>query len=486
MIQGDNATIRVDFGQSIGGINPDIYGHFAEHLGACVYGGLWVPENSGLPVVNGIREDVLALVKAMRPPNIRWPGGCFSEHYHWEDGIGPLRARPWRFDWVWKKPEPNAVGTHEFMDLRSLAETKPYLVANLRTGTAEEAAAWVHYCNDPPSTLLGHRRAGNGAPDSFQVKLWGVGNENWDADVHDLAGRTKEMAQAMKQADPSIAIVGIGAYKFGEEWNRTMLEIAGDYLDYLAPHHYDGWKERRVEEPADYYANLASTAAIGDTLRQTAALLDDVCADRPDLSIAMDEWGVWTQHTHGVHHNYDLSDGLVAAGVLNEMQRLCHRVRLACWAQMVNCLGMIQADAEQAWGTPVYHVFRLYATVCGEEAVPCRVECEELSQHRTVRPEIPPLPVLDVTATKTADGKRCVLSVVNRHRDEEITAALHLTGLPAQATVTAYQMTASGPFVMNTKEEPDAVKVTELRAGEVGKELAFPRQSLTLIAWQGD
>ena len=151
-------AIRIKTQEQLGDINPNIYGHFTEHLGSCVYGGIWAVKGYPGDIRDGIRQDSLSLIKALKPPIIRWPGGCFSEFYHWEDGVGPAETRPVTYDWMWEKPEPNKVGTHEFMDLCRLSGARPVLAANVRTGSPDEAARWVAYCNQPSHTPEGQRR----------------------------------------------------------------------------------------------------------------------------------------------------------------------------------------------------------------------------------------------------------------------------------------------------------------------------------------
>jgi len=484
LIGENQARVTVDFTDVIGTINRNIYGHFAEHLGGCIYGGIWVEEDSQLPKVRGMRKDVLKLVRDLRPPVIRWPGGCFSEYYHWEDGIGPKEKRPWRFDWKWKKPEPNIVGTHEFMDFCQQVGAEPVVAVNVRTGTPEEAAAWVEYCNGSNSTRQGKRRAENGHSEPFGVKIWDIGNEAWDLGSEYSARRFVEYARAMRAVDSSIKLVAVGSSHYDDEWNRTMLEIAGEHLDYIAPHHYDGWKVRTLEEGEQhYYANLASARRIADTLQRYVNLLDELLPHRSEVGISMDEWGVWIESRQGLQHNYDLSDGLVSACVFNAMHRLCRRVTMANWAQLVNCLGMIQTDATRACVTPVYLVFKLYSNLCGQRLVRSSVECGYYTLPQELEREVKRIPYIDISATSSEDGRRGVLVIVNQHVSSPISVQLDLKGLGIIQRVDLHYLNGPEPFSKNTLDEPEAVTISQQTLSEAPRRYDFPPHSVNVLVF---
>jgi alpha-N-arabinofuranosidase len=478
---GGNAMITVKLDEPIGEVSRNIYGHFIEHLGACVYGGIWPEPGLDIPQVRGMRRDVMDLIRALKPPVVRWPGGCFSEFYHWQDGIGPVKERPWRFDWAWNKPEPNAVGTHEFMDFCREVGAQPVIAANVRTGTPEEAAAWVRYCNAPASDELGKRRAANGHPEPFRVTFWDIGNEAWDLGAEFSAKRFVEFNDAMKAVDPSIKTVAVGSGSWNEAWNRTMLQIAGAKLDYIAPHHYDGWGNRDpAAGPEHYYANIASAWRISETARLTCALLDEMLPRRPEVGVSMDEWGIWTRTEQGIHHDYDLSDGLVAASVLNSFQRLCRRMKMANWAQLVNVLGMLSTDETRAWETPVATAFRLYANLCREVAVACDVESDTFVVDESLRPGIPKQPYLDVSATKSADGAKLTLCVVNRHRDQAIESKVVIAPA-ATGKCAVREMNADHWFAKNGPGEA-RVRIQEKTLDAWPATHTFPAHSVTVMS----
>lgn len=457
MDNNGRALVRVRPDEVVGRVNRNIYGHFTEHIGSCVYGGLWAEKRFAGETVSGIRLDVLEMVRALRPPVDRWPGGCFSEYYHWEDGIGPVRERPVTFDWIWEKPEHNSVGTHEFMEFCRLAGCEPVIAANARTGSADEAAAWVSYCNSPAGTEQGRRRAANGAEEPFGVSYWDIGNEGWDMTAQGYAARAVEFARAMKAADPGIRLVAVGSCAGDMAWNEVVLRECGEVVDYIAPHHYTGFGDRDEDNEASFYDNVACAHAIENTLRGTVELVDRILPNRPDFGVSMDEWGVWWQHNPGYRHNYDVSDGLVAACVLNAMQRMSRRVTMANWAQLVNCLGMIQADALHCAATPVYQVFWLYSNLCLERAIETQVDCGTFPVDAKVGVGSDK-PLLDAMATSDAGGGTIVVTLANRKRREATRCSVELDGRkPAWAEM--WYLDAAGPFVLNTTAHPSNCRI---------------------------
>ncbi|HID90924.1 TPA: hypothetical protein EYP44_03085 [Candidatus Bathyarchaeota archaeon] len=295
----------------------------------------------------------------------------------------------------------------------------------------------------------------------------------------------------MREVDPEIKLVAVGGHPGNlEEWNETMLRIAGRHLDYIAPHHYDGvLTPGRGRKEDAYYANVACSERILRTAATTARHLDEFLEDRPEAGVALDEWGIWTQTNVGLHQNYNLSDCLVAAAVLNGLQKLCRRVTMACWAQLVNVIGLIQANERAAWPTPVYHAFRLYGTLCGDLAVKSSVNCGAFDAPaagdvlwRRIGP-LEDVPLLNVSATRDSEGGRFAIAVVNRHIREDIGCELRLSGLPSGLRAKAYTLNGPDVFAFNTFQEPGAVSIAEKEIGGPYKSYAFPAHSVTLLMW---
>jgi alpha-N-arabinofuranosidase len=493
------ARIRADFSRVIGETDVRIYGHFIEHLGACVYGGIWPLGEPGVKTLRGMRTDVVGLIKELQPSCMRWPGGCFSEYYHWEDGIGPVEKRPWRFDWSWKKPEPNLVGTHEFIVFCREVGAEPVVAVNVRTGTPEEAAAWVQYCNGPATSHQGRRRAQHGHPEPFGVRIWDIGNESWDMGAEESARRFLAFHKEMKKADPTVKLVAVGSNQWDENWNRTMLSIAGEALDYIAPHHYDGWgNPHQRSEPKHHYANVASFVRIAHSLQRLAELLDEMLPHRPEVGIAMDEWGIWTHNEQGIQHDYDLSDALTAACIFNAMHRLCRRLKMANWAQLVNVLGLIQAHGNRSWPTPVHRAFKLYRSRCIGSAVECQVESSAFDVDPSLRPGLSGIPYLDASAIRrgawSAKGARpglrgaegtgpaMVLAVVNTHAESAIETRLELAGVSSSARLLVEEINGPSVFAHNGPDSHDTVGIQSRHLDRLPETYSFPPHSITVMS----
>ncbi|MGH2371713.1 MAG: alpha-N-arabinofuranosidase, partial [Chloroflexota bacterium] len=286
-------TITVDAGREIGRINRNIFGHFIEHLGRCVYGGVYEPD-SPLADERGFRADVLETMKHVGVPNLRWPGGNFASAYHWEDGVGPREARVPRFDLSWRALEPNTFGTDEFLAYAAELGAEPYICVNTGSGTLDEAARWVEYCNLPVERFPSRHalmRAQNGHPDPYGAKLWGIGNEvygSWQvghAGPDGYARKCREYAYFMRAVDPSIKLVAVGADL--PEWDETVLKLAGDAVDYISIHQYHGSE--------DYLATVGAAAYVEQRLALLGSVIDSArrtLARETPVQIAMDEWNV--------------------------------------------------------------------------------------------------------------------------------------------------------------------------------------------------
>jgi len=489
----EKASIKVRPRKQIAKINRHIYGHFVEHLGACTYGGIWAEDGSAAPVEGGFRADVLELIRELKPPNIRWPGGCFTNSYHWRDGVGPREKRPLKFDWFWQKPEPNTFGTHEFIELCRRVGTEPYICTNFHTGSPEESAAWLEYCNAPADRGEGKRRAENGHREPFNVKIWSVGNETWGFPPEENAKGFIEHYRAMKKVDPEIETIAVGSSGHRPEWNEPLIKIAGEYFDYISIHHYTDTRPRvgkvfldpRKEEV--YLAIVAAPVHVERFLGELIEMLEDLLPDRPEVGIAFDEWNVWLESRQGLAHNYALRDAVYAAGILNAMHRLAARVKIANLAQLVRCLGAIQVDGETAFPTPLYSAMKLYSTLAEEIALETEVSCGGFdSMALNSVPALESVPYLDASATVSADGKKAALFVANRHPYEAVEAALDFGGLKAPGPVRVDQIGGSSWRDMNTFEEPEKVTPTNGELTELPASYGFPAHSVTVFSFGVD
>lgn len=491
------ANISIDAESILGEISPHVYGHFVEHLERCVYGGIWTGDGSHM------RDDTVSLIRKLQPPNIRYPGGNFASGYHWEDGIGPGEKRPKRYDQAWNTWESNQVGTDEFMMLCTEVGAEPFLVINDATGTPEEAARWVAYCNEPQNTAQGKRRAKNGHPLPYHVHLWGIGNEVWGqwqighTDAANYAKRLREFATAMRAVDPAIHIIAVGEGILSDDledpgrlWNETVLQETGDLIDEISFHLYqperDGWRE---SYDLDVLHHTICAAPL-DVERIIARMADQIRTIKPlrDIGIAFDEWNLWLpppQTAKSMHEVvYTMRDALYTAGMLNVFHRHPKMLRIANLAQLVNVLPAIVTDDNQAYATSIYYPFYMYRAMQPISLSP-EVEVPDYDSEQLGNiPGMKSVPYLDVTATRDELGERLTVGVVNRHLTRAIHTQISMKHFGAFSRIRAWQLHAD-PLANNTFEKPQRVAAREVTPPSVdgdGFSYTFPAASVTVIA----
>ena len=290
----------IDSRGEIGIIRPELHSHFAEHLGSCTYGGLWVGKNSSIPNINGYRAKAVEYLKALGVPVLRWPGGCFADDYHWRDGIGPAARRPKRVNLWWGKyTEDNSFGTHEFLGLCRLIGAEPYLAGNLGSGTPAELREWLEYCNYPSGSTLSDERAANGSPEPFKVKYWGVGNENWGCGGHmngeEYAGQYRRYSTYLSEFGGTRPfLIACGPNGNNLEWTRGFFKNPPrPNLQGYAMHYYsNGRVTARSFTPEGMYEQFASFPRIEQAVQDQRAELDKIDKDRR-IGLMVDEWGIW-------------------------------------------------------------------------------------------------------------------------------------------------------------------------------------------------
>jgi alpha-N-arabinofuranosidase len=288
------ARLHVDVERKLGKAQPMVFGQFIEHLGRCIYGGVFEP-GSRLADEQGFRRDVLDAIRGLRPPVLRWPGGNFASGYHWLDGVGAPAERPTRLDRTWRKTESNVLGTDEFIRYCRLLESEPYLCVNMGSGDVDEAAAWVEYCNGAAGTHYADLRVRNGSDEPFGVRYWGLGNEAFgfwqigQMSANEYALRAREFGKIMRLTDPNISLIACGAHE--PEWDWELVKTAGRYVDYVSVHSYF-----RPESSDPYYSLMARPTVEEEYIRDLHHLIRAARRQygimRP-ISIAFDEWNVW-------------------------------------------------------------------------------------------------------------------------------------------------------------------------------------------------
>ncbi len=477
------ATLTIHPDETLGIISPYLHGHFAEHIGRCCYDGLWVGLDSPIPNTGGFRTDVIEALRAVGVPQLRWPGGCFADSYHWRDGIGPAQSRPrtWAESCGENVVETNALGTHEFMALCRAIGADPYLAGNVGSGSVAEMASWVEYCNGTADTTLARERAANGHPDSMNVKFWGVGNENWGCggnyDAESYAKEFKRYATFLKMVDRSVQLVVCGLND--RAWNLKVVETLKDHLslmDYLSVHQYWTHGPALSFSEDDYYKAFGAAALVEEDIQFTDDILRFFSAGKHSVGIAFDEWGIWHPEA-GVSSQFEapgtVRDAVVGAGVLDVFHKWCHRVTTANIAQIVNVLqALVQTKGDKMWLTPTYHLFDLYAPHRGASAV--RAEFDSLDSRDA-------LPLLSASASKK-EGQ-LVVSLSNRHKDQVQEVTLTVRGAAVSGGI--LRTLAGAASAHNTVDEPNAVSVVEspLSASSSTLTLTLPPcsvQTLTL------
>ena len=485
-----HSTLNIDPERRLGTIDPNIYGNFIEHIGRCIYGGIY-DEGSPLADADGNRKDVLDGARKLGVTQLRWPGGNFSSGYHWQDGIGPKGARPARHDLAWFQRESNRFGTDEFISTCRKLGAEPYICVNLGTGAIDEASSWVEYCNRQGGTYYSDLRKKNGHPEPYRVKYWGLGNEiygDWQIghkNAADYAKQGLEFAKVMKWQDPSIKLVACGT---GDpSWDRPVLESMVNHVDYISAHHYSA-----SNGPEDYYEILGSVAQMERTMRNSALVAATISAEaRKPIPVwtALDEWNIinnWADASkrddvHKFEVIYNLRDALWVASALNSIQRHCRTVRMANLAQLVNVIAPMQTSPTDLLLLTIFYPLQLYASRSGNVALDVTVQSPRFETK-----SFSDQPYLDVSATYDEAKQRVMLAVVNRRREGDLIGNVELAGLRAKPGGRAFQITGTNPEATNTFPNPHAVVTREVKLEALGSrfEYQFPRHSISWLEFE--
>ncbi len=397
-------------------IMPEIYGQFAEHLGTCIYGGLWVGEDSPIPNTNGYRNDVLQALRDLKVPVLRWPGGCFADEYHWMDGIGPKENRPRMVNNNWGGTvEDNSFGTHEFFNLCELLGCEPYLSGNVGSGTVEELAKWVEYitAEDGPMALL---RKKNGREKPWHLKYLGVGNESWGCggSMHPeyYADLYRRYQTYCRNYDGNhLYKIASGASDYDYNWTETLMKQAGHTMNGISLHYYTvpGWSGSKGSATdftdEEFYWTMGKCLEVEDVVRRHATIMD-VYDPHKRIGLLVDEWGTWWDEEPGtikghLYQQNTMRDALVAALSLNVFHKFTDRVRMTNIAQIANVLqSMVLTNGDDMVLTPTYFVFKMYIPHQGARLVPLHVDCStrKVRSERSSRPRV--LPTISATASE--------------------------------------------------------------------------------------
>lgn len=473
-------------------ISRHIYGHFAEHLGRCIYEGFWVGEGAAIPHVRGIRRDVVEALRRLQIPVLRWPGGCFADEYHWTDGIGPREQRPQMVNTHWGRViESNHFGTHEFFDLCEMLGAEPYICGNVGSGTVTEMQQWVEYCTFDGESPLVEQRRRNGREQPWRLPFFGVGNENWGCGGNmrpeyyaDLYRRYQTYVRDL--GGNRIFRIACGPSGGDERWTEVLMREAGRQMHGLSLHYYTHparGQSRSATQfgEAEWFSVLAGALRMDDLLRRHGAIMDRFDPERR-VALLVDEWGTWYDVEPGTNRGFlyqqnTLRDALAAAVTLHTFHAHAHRVRMANIAQTVNVLqAMALTRGPELVLTPTYHVFEMYRVHHDATALPVDVECEWTSGEFRV-------PLLHASASRDSKG-RTHISACNLDPEAAHDVLCTLVAEPAHEA-SGRVLTGESITAHNTFEAPETIVPAPLPGVAVedgAVRLRLPPRSVAVIA----
>ena len=492
------ARVTLDNERTIGAISPLLFGGFAEHMGRCVYGGIYDP---GSPQADerGFRRDVQAALREMRLSILRYPGGNMLSGYDWRDGVGPKEQRPRRRELAWQSIETNQFGTNEFIDYCRATGIQPMLGANLGTGTIADAAALVEYCNAPAGTKYADMRVAHGYKEPHDVKYWCVGNEMdgpWQIghlEAEEYGRKAREAAKMMRWQDSSLKLVVCGSstptMPTFPEWDRIVLETCWEQVDYLALHDY----AINYDDTASYLAIAARFEAYLDDVSGLLRFVKSKLRSKHDVYLSWDEWNVWYKDRSGKggwkeapplsEEVYNLEDALVVAQWMNVFLRRCDILKIACIAQVVNTISPLLTKGDQLLRQTTYYPFVLVSNHAAGVSLDPLVSAPEYDTKAYGA-----MPLLDVSASYDADNDRGAVFLVNRSQTDSITTEITWRGaLPTQATA-IHQLAGTDPKAINTFEQPDMIVPKQLEGMAVRDRqitLRLPPLSFTVVPTTG-
>ncbi|MEI7835020.1 MAG: alpha-N-arabinofuranosidase [Planctomycetota bacterium] len=459
----NNMVIQADLGKDT--ISRHVYGNFSEHLGRCIYGGFWVGEDSPIPNVRGIRKDVVAALKKIKLPNLRWPGGCFADEYHWTDGIGPRENRPTMINTHWGGvTENNHFGTHEFLDLCEQIGCEPYLCGNLGSGTVQEMSQWVEYVNFDGVSPMANLRRANGRDQAWKVHFWGVGNENWACGgqmrPEFYADQYRRYSTYCRSyPDKPLYKVACGPCGPSYDWTEVLMRECTGRMNGLALHYYcgTGRESRSATQYAetDWFFNLKSTLFMDELITKHSTIMDKYDPGN-NVALVVDEWGAWHAAEPGTNPGFlyqqnTIRDAVVAAMTLDIFHKHARRVRLANIAQTVNVLqAVILTQEEKMLLTPTYHVFDMYKVHQDATLLPSHVAVEDYAFGAET------IPAITASASRDAAGKVHV-SMSNANPEQALDFSIQIRGQTV-SSVMGKILTAKTITAHNTFEAPRTVR----------------------------
>lgn len=497
--QAPTARIVLDNARTVAAISPLLFGGFAEHMGRCVYGGLYDP-SSPQADAQGLRKDVAEALREMRLSILRYPGGNFLSGYDWRDGVGPKEQRPRRRDLAWQSIDTNQFGTNEYIEFCRKMNIEPMLAVNLGTGTIADASALVEYVNAPTGSRYSDMRAQHGYANPHGVKYWCVGNEMdgpWQIghlEAEEYGRKAREAAKMMRWQDPDVKLVVCGSSSTSmptyPDWDRVVLETCWDQVDYLALHEYAVNYEN---DTASYLALSAQFESYLDTIQGLLRFVKTKNRSKHDVYLSWDEWNVWYKDRSGrgnwqegpplSEEIYNLEDALVVAQWMNVFLRRCDVLKIACIAQVVNTIAPLTVRGEQLLRQTTFYPFVLFS----QHAAGVALEPLVVAPQGDTR-VFGPVSLLDVSASYDAASDKGAVFIVNRSQTESVTTDIvWQDAAPLQVTAIT-QLAGTDPKAINSFEQPQTIvpqqqAVEPVRDGRMT--LRLPPLSFTVVTTSG-
>ncbi len=487
-------VINADLGKTT--ISRHIYGQFTEHLGHCIYGGLYVGEDSKIPNTNGVRNDIIDALKQIRVPNMRWPGGCFADEYHWRDGIGPKKDRPKMVNTNWGGVvEDNSFGTNEFLNLCELLGAEPYICGNVGSGTVEEMSKWIEYMTFDGESPMTKLRKENGRDKPWKVKFFGVGNENWgcggNMTPEGYADRYRQYQTFCRNySGNQLRKIAGGPNVDDYNWMDVLMRQTHNGMRWgVSLHHYsypNGWDKKgpsRDFSEGDYIRTLDRACFMDELITKHSSIMDKYDPDK-HTALVVDEWGAWYQCEPGTNPGFlyqqnTMRDAILAGLTLNVFHKHADRMRMANIAQMVNVLqALFLTKDEKMIKTPTYHIFDMYKVHQDATLLPTDLKCGKYTYNYMNLDQV------SVSASKDKDNVVHV-SLVNVDPKNDIAVTCHIRGMNSPKA-TGGQIVSSAKITdYNSFENPDVVKLENFNGYKMKNEeltVNLPAKSVVTIA----
>jgi alpha-N-arabinofuranosidase len=475
-------------------ISKHIYGHFAEHLGRSIYGGIFVGEDSPIPNTRGVRNDIIQALKDIKIPNLRWPGGCFADTYHWKDGVGPKEDRPSIVNQWWGGvTEDNSFGTHDFLNLAEELGAEPYLAANVGSGTVEEFTDWIQYVNHPEGSPMAKWRKENGREEPWNVKYWGVGNEMWGCGGHMTpeyyANVYRKYATFMTDWSNTSNLYRIasGANQDDYHWTEVLMrDIPKHLIDGVALHSYSyvDWENKGSAtefDEAQYFSTLKTALWMQELIDKHTAIMDKYDPEK-EIDLIVDEWGAWYEVEEGTNPGFlyqqnTMRDAMIAGVSLNIFNNESERVKMANLAQTVNVLQAVAlTDGEKMLLTPTYYVLKMYTVHHDAQLLPVEFDSPQYTYNGES------LPAISISASRN-DQDHVNISLVNIDSEKEHKVELDLEELDVEK-MKASILTSENLQDHNTFDTPENIVPVDfedfkLDDGEI--EITLPPYSVIVL-----